>query len=186
MRSSGMSDLEECLKRAYPEVKSDDSDTEARTHLLKCYKDEHTLLSSGNHHNRTVVSHTEWEKSTETIRNKNQNEKSEKSEKGNQKNLSSSKNDISSNTTASAKPEKGNNKSPKKPMSGNSTKEKDVKDKEKEKVPSTEIGKKTSLKDSGKSSGKDNVDTKVAKDKELEKTKKKLKKANKRQRKRKG
>jgi hypothetical protein len=85
MRSSGMSDLEECLKRAYPEVKTDESDSETRTHVIKCYnKEQNKELNKelnkeinkeqnkehNKEHNkeqaRGVVSHTEWEKSETT------------------------------------------------------------------------------------------------------------------------
>ena len=58
MRSSGMSDLEECLKREYLDIKSDESDSQTRTHVIKCYNKE-----SKHSEARGVVSHTEWEKS---------------------------------------------------------------------------------------------------------------------------
>ena len=82
MRSSGMSDLEECLKRDYPEIKSDESDSETRIHVLKCYnKDSHKEKHSDSHkekhsdsqQTRGVVSHTEWERAETT---KPSNEKS--------------------------------------------------------------------------------------------------------------
>jgi len=57
-----MSEFEECLKRSYPEVKFDESDeSETRTHVIKCYNKDQPKKS--------VVSHTEWEKSETTKSN---------------------------------------------------------------------------------------------------------------------
>ena len=166
MRSSGMSDLEELMKRSYPDIKSDDSDTET------CDTVNIKMNNKNDNQNRGVVSHTEWEKfETKQIQkpsekllssNKNQCPKSE---------LSSS----SSSSSSSTKIDNKGNKSPTKKFTKDFfslNKDKD-KDKEKEKCTSE---KEIANKKDGKSLSKDDSKaSSMMKDEKKKKLKKQIK-----------